>query len=502
MDIQAFGWAFVLLGASAVLEVLAIFSPRTRGRSQMSALAAFVTTAGSVALLLAGANFATALVCFISVYRVLNSLKLIKSTIHESYLRKSTLRSFAVLFGIQVLILCAWLSAATYLDISFEEYITLLSFAQVVVAFILFWSALRTLRRSRFVGKLQPVSDDELPTVSVCVPARNETLDLTECLEAILDSDYPKLEVLVYDDCSQKKTSEIIRRFALDGVRFIKGSEPIEGWLAKNQAYDTMADQANGEILLFCGVDVRFSHETIRTLVAVMKSRKKSMLSVLPRQLKSGLHSTVIQPMRYWWEVALPRRYFDRPPVLSTCWVIDAGAFRKLGGFDAVANTVVPETHFARQLVAHDKYSFIRSSHSIQVWTAKDLREQRETALRLRYPQIRKRLELVPLITLGQLVLLFGPLVMLPLGLWLGNIAAFAMSVGALVFLVTTHAIIVASTSPQSVKQAPIGFPIAVLCEMYIGNLSMYKYEFDAVYWKRRNICLPVMHVIPHLPKA
>jgi hypothetical protein len=29
----------------------------------------------------------------------------------------------------------------------------------------------------------------------------------------------------------------------------------------------------------------------------------------------------------------------------------------------------------------------------------------------------------------------------------------------------------------------------------------MYKYEFREVIWKERNVCVPVMHVTPHLPK-
>jgi len=72
--------------------------------------------------------------------------------------------------------------------------------------------------------------------------------------------DYPKLEIIVLDDCSQNKhTPEIIRSFAHDGVRFIQGEHPKPTWLAKNQAYDRLAQESSGEFILFCGVDVRFS---------------------------------------------------------------------------------------------------------------------------------------------------------------------------------------------------------------------------------------------------
>ena len=49
-------------------------------------------------------------------------------------------------------------------------------------------------------------------------------------------SDYPKLEIIVLDDCSQDRTAEIIRNFAHDGVRFIQSEDNKDNWLDKNKA--------------------------------------------------------------------------------------------------------------------------------------------------------------------------------------------------------------------------------------------------------------------------
>jgi hypothetical protein len=40
-----------------------------------------------------------------------------------------------------------------------------------------------------------------------------------------------------------------------------------------------------------------------------------------------------------------------------------------------------------------------------------------------------------------------------------------------------------------------------VAYDMAILHYSMWQYEFSEVDWKGRNICVPAMHVIPHLPK-
>src|SRR4029077_9013676 len=62
------------------------------------------------------------------------------------------------------------------------------------------------------------IDETDLPTVTVAIPARNEDAQLDQCLQSLLAGDYPKLEIIVLDDCSQDRTSEIIRRFAHDGV--------------------------------------------------------------------------------------------------------------------------------------------------------------------------------------------------------------------------------------------------------------------------------------------
>ena len=48
------------------------------------------------------------------------------------------------------------------------------------------------------------------PLISVCVPARNEQRNIRACVENLLAQDYPNFEVIVLDDRSTDKTSEIL----------------------------------------------------------------------------------------------------------------------------------------------------------------------------------------------------------------------------------------------------------------------------------------------------
>ena len=86
------------------------------------------------------------------------------------------------------------------------------------------------------------------------------------------------------DDCSQdRRTPEIIRSFAQHGVTFIKGTDAGDDWLAKNHAYQQLADKVNAEFTLFCGVDARFEPGSLRKMVESLIQKNKTMISIIPK---------------------------------------------------------------------------------------------------------------------------------------------------------------------------------------------------------------------------
>ncbi len=434
---------------------------------------------------------------FLAVFRCLNLLRVVKNRMHEQYLRTATERTsrrISLLYPIVVIIL------VTPYVLNIGSYLNLLIATQLLVAAVIFIITIHNIVKLKFSSITEFLVDRELPTVTVAIPARDETKDLQDCLHAILANDYPKLEIIVLDDCSQNKTAEIIKSFAHDGVRFVPGDPPAERWLAKNQAYEKLYKEASGDLLLFCGVDTRLGPQAIRSMVNLMYARKKAMVSVLPVRSQSSPADAFIQPMRYWWELALPRKLFNRPPVLSTCWLISREAIKQLGGFASVSHAILPEGFFARELVKTNRYSFVRSSNELEVKTAKTFNEQLKTAIRTRYPQIRRRPEWALVITVIDSMFLLLPFVLLVMSFWIPGINTLITGATCLL-LVLTHVCIVNVTDPSNSLLALVSFPVAVLSEVMIGYSSMIKYEFMTVDWKDRNICIPVMHFIPRLPK-
>jgi hypothetical protein len=471
-------------------------------RKSLAALAILPTALASGALVMWWPNLFTALILIISLYRLFNDLRIVQARMHNTYLHQATLRTTLLLLGLQAIVGVAWLSWEAWRFDGSIVWIALTGL-QVLVAGVLLASTLRRLRHTAWPRGVKRAPGAELPTLTVAIPARNETVDLQACLESLVACDYPKLEILVLDDCSQdRRTPEVIRSFANRGVRFLRGEDPKDTWLAKNQAYDQLAKAASGDYLLFCGVDVRFGTDSLRTIVDTLKARKRDMLCLLPWRNNTAKGFALTQSMRYWWELVPPRRLFQKPPVLSTCWVIAARALKQHGGFAACARTIVPEAYFARQLVRDDKYSFLRADASIGVESAKTAEEQQATAVRVRYPQLHRRPENVCLLTLSTAAFLVVPFVLAIGGSWLSiGVPARLLAIIACVLLTVTYECLILTTRTGTWWFGLIGQPVGTLYDIGLLHYSMWQYELAEIDWKGRNICVPAMHVVPHLPQ-
>jgi len=118
--------------------------------------------------------------------------------------------------------------------------------------------------RSRLQARNGPSSLAETPSVSVVVPAFNEERVIARTIESLLLSDYPDFEILVIDDGSTDRTSEIVREAfgAEPRVRLLR--EINQG---KAAAINAGLRCARGEIVITLDADTILTRATISRLV-------------------------------------------------------------------------------------------------------------------------------------------------------------------------------------------------------------------------------------------
>jgi hypothetical protein len=494
--------ALIGLACAAVLELMCIVAQKYN--KQLSALLIALTTGllvvSSTAAVVQRPNLSLILIWVFSVYKVINLLRLGVARLQPKHLRHVSLRTSLALTIMQACLLIIWvLIQATYYP-DREQWVLLTGLAALVAVYLNTVISWRLFMQRPIVPAVPPASL-QMPTVSVLIPARNETDELQLCLDAWIRSDYPKLEIIVLDDCSQtSRTPEIIRQFAHAGVRFIPGKPVKRGWLAKNQAYQVLAAEATGEMLVFCGVDARVEPNSLRLLIMDFYAQQLQMVSVMPRNYLQAGKIAPIQLMRYAREL-VRSPWTEQPPILSTLWLIRTSTLQALGGFAAVKRSVLPESYFGRVLHDQKQYAFWIGETAHGVASSKSLDEQYETAVRTLYPSFHKQPEVVATTSTLLVLTSLYPLLMLITALfsedWLLALISF---VGSVVVL-GSYRMVLHATYGEARASHVYSWPLAVLSWLKGLHYSLYKYEFSDVEWKGRNICMPVMNRVDPQPR-
>jgi GT2 family glycosyltransferase len=227
------------------------------------------------------------------------------------------------------------------------------------------------------LGPSDPAEVDE--TVSVVVPARDEAGKVGDCVAALLAQDAAVVEVVVVDDGSGDGTAEEADRA---GARVVAAPGP--GWAgpAAVPALPAVAGKAAacargagvaaaGRWLAFVDADVVLAPRALSRLLGVCRATGAVAASPLARQVTGT----------WWEELLLPElglavaERLDLDAVADPgrsaaflsgqCLLLRRDAYEAVGGFGAVAGSLVEDVALARRLKA--------AGHRLEVRLAPDL---------------------------------------------------------------------------------------------------------------------------------
>jgi chlorobactene glucosyltransferase len=196
------------------------------------------------------------------------------------------------------------------------------------------------------------------PLISVCVPARNEERNIRACAEAILNQDYPNLEVIILDDRSTDSTPSILADIASHDFRLrpISGSDLPQGWAGKPHALYQASAFARGEWLCFIDADTFLEPKALSSCYFKAIETQADMFTIMTFQLLGSFWEKTVLPLVM---TALsvgfsPRKVNDpnrKDAIANGQFImVKRSVYNAIGGHESVKNSIVEDKAISEQV--------------------------------------------------------------------------------------------------------------------------------------------------------
>lgn len=205
----------------------------------------------------------------------------------------------------------------------------------------------------------------EPPPVSVIVPAYNEEASIAATVASILNTDYPApIEVIVVDDGSTDRTSEIVTALNVPGVRLLRKDNG-----GKPSALNAGIAEARAHILVLVDGDTVFQRDTIGNLIGPLADPSIGAVSGNTKVANRGGILGRWQHIEYVIGFNLDRRMFD---ILQCMPTIPGaiGAFRReaLARVGGVSDDTLAEDTDLTMAICRDGWRVVYEETAL-AWT-------------------------------------------------------------------------------------------------------------------------------------
>lgn len=190
---------------------------------------------------------------------------------------------------------------------------------------------------------------DELPLVSILIPARNEALVIAGLLDRLASQDYPpdKMEIIVINDGSEDNTAEVVSNWQKKNNLRLKLIDvpQKESGRGKGAALNRGLAFCQGEVIAVYDADNLPEKDALRKLVMeLLKTPKLAAVTGLFRaynRYRNWLTRLInLESIAFQWIIQAGRSFFLNIAFLAgTNYVIHRQVLEELGGWEERALT-------------------------------------------------------------------------------------------------------------------------------------------------------------------
>ena len=215
--------------------------------------------------------------------------------------------------------------------------------------------------------------------VTVLIAARNEEERIDHTITDILAQDYPKhlMEVIIVDDHSTDRTSEIILSYAAQGVKLLqlKEDKPLNSY--KKKAIAEAIRLSTGDLMVATDADCRMGPEWLSTIVGYYEAENPVMISSPVTYFEEKSLFELMQTLEFSYLIGIGAAFIGNGRA-STCnganLAYRKDTFYEVGGFTGIDDLASGDDELLLQKVAEKypgKIGFLKSREAIVYTHAK-----------------------------------------------------------------------------------------------------------------------------------
>ena len=190
------------------------------------------------------------------------------------------------------------------------------------------------------------LEEKDLPSVSVCMSARDEEACIELALEALSKLDYPtdKLEIWIADDQSSDKTPEIIQSYAdkFEHIHFYPITNKFKGVRGKQNALANVIKESDTELIAIVDADIEVKPKWLRELTSYMDDGT-SMVCGVTAVKYTGSFTSMAQHFDWVYAACMFKAHSELGiPIsgLGNNQLYRRSAYEELGGYENLRYSV------------------------------------------------------------------------------------------------------------------------------------------------------------------
>jgi|WetSurMetagenome_2_1015567.scaffolds.fasta_scaffold07198_4 chlorobactene glucosyltransferase len=224
---------------------------------------------------------------------------------------------------------------------------------------------------------------EDLPSLTVVIPARDEEVGIEAAVLSHCTQEYPGLQVVVVDDGSSDRTPEILAELSArcSNLEVLRCDGPPPGWLGKPNALQRGLERAGGDYVLFADADVRYAPGAHARAMDLTARAGLDMLVLLPHQTGRGGALLMVSLLDAILLYGVPSFLYNVPSFKRLALGCGAGnlvrraAFEAAGGFGALRGEVVEDIAMGLAMKAFaGRYRAVLARDAVAVQMYPDLR--------------------------------------------------------------------------------------------------------------------------------